>query len=73
MATVLSASTIDIEWTPPHPSDRNGIIIGYHILVQNQNIMYTQSFNVTGDTYSVKAEGMCVSICVSTKCTEFFI
>ncbi|XP_023318195.1 tyrosine-protein phosphatase Lar isoform X3 [Trichogramma pretiosum] len=33
-ATAINSTTIHVEWEPPKPYDRNGIIRGYHVYVQ---------------------------------------
>ncbi|XP_064213194.1 tyrosine-protein phosphatase Lar isoform X6 [Tribolium castaneum] len=32
--TPINSTTIKVEWKPPHPKERNGIILGYHVHVQ---------------------------------------
>lgn len=32
--TPLNSTTIKVEWKPPQMRDRNGIILGYHVHVQ---------------------------------------
>jgi receptor-type tyrosine-protein phosphatase F len=32
--TPINSTTIKVEWKPPHPKERNGIIMGYHVHVQ---------------------------------------
>ena len=59
VATVLSAWRISVQWNAPLLSDRNGRIIGYHILVRNPDTTITTFANVSGDTHYFVAEGRC--------------
>lgn len=34
MVTPINSTTIKVNWKPPKTNDRNGIILGYHVHVQ---------------------------------------
>ncbi|XP_063915401.1 tyrosine-protein phosphatase Lar isoform X9 [Zophobas morio] len=53
--TPINSTTIKVEWKPPHPKERNGIILGYHVHVQEtkeegKNLLNDpMKFDVFGD------------------------
>lgn len=38
VATPINSTTINVRWNPPDDKERNGIIRGYHIHVQEANL-----------------------------------
>lgn len=49
----INSTTIKVNWKPPQARDRNGIILGYHVHVQEikeevciKTILYSLSLNI---------------------------
>lgn len=52
--TPINSTTIKVEWKPPHPKERNGIILGYHVHVQEtKEEVSNVKFNTNHSFYSM--------------------
>ena len=58
-AIPLTSFSIKITWDPPHPSERNGQIIGYNIEVSKSgNSDDRDVYNISGTEFSLRVEGI---------------
>ena len=58
VVTVVSTSSLRFDWLPPEVNDRNGIIVGYHIILNNRQSQVETSYNVSGGSFNLQVEGM---------------
>lgn len=56
-ATAVSTSSIRVMWSPPELTERNGVIVGYQILLRARGSMEQTFYNVSGNTFNLQIEG----------------
>ena len=57
----LSSTSLLITWEPPPPSQRNGVITYYRVLVTNDSGQ-KQVYNVSADQLSLRIEGNVMTV-----------
>ena len=59
--TILSSTSIEVQWQPPDFHDQNGIITGYTVILTNIETGLSHEYNTSGNVRVQHIEGKLMS------------